>query len=81
MPLAAVTDIGILTPRQKLKENAKSLKLRPEDFERLLKDIGFGPAEHLGSAGEGGKIYIDVMRFGFPSNSRCDDLLQDFDDQ
>ncbi|EIW61473.1 Bin3-domain-containing protein [Trametes versicolor FP-101664 SS1] len=42
----------------KLKENAKSLKLRPEDFERLLQDIGFGPAEHLGSAGEGGKLCI-----------------------
>ncbi|KAI0332399.1 Bin3-domain-containing protein [Cubamyces sp. BRFM 1775] len=38
----------------KLKENAKSLKLRPEDFERILREIGFGPAEHLGTAGEGG---------------------------
>lgn len=58
MPLTAVADTRILTSRQKLKENAKSLKLRPEDFERLLQDIGFGPAEHLGSAGEGGKLCI-----------------------
>ncbi|KAI0356459.1 Bin3-domain-containing protein [Trametes cingulata] len=38
----------------KLKDNAKKLKLRPDDFERVLQEIGFGPAEHLGSAGEGG---------------------------
>ncbi|KAI0772033.1 Bin3-domain-containing protein [Trametes elegans] len=38
----------------KLRENAKGLKLRPEDFGQMLQDIGFGPAEHLGSAGEGG---------------------------
>ncbi|KAH9894442.1 Bin3-domain-containing protein [Cubamyces lactineus] len=39
----------------KLKENAKSLKLRPDDFERILQDIGFGPAQHLGKAGDGGR--------------------------
>ncbi|KAJ3013410.1 hypothetical protein NUW54_g1606 [Trametes sanguinea] len=38
----------------RLKENAKHLKLRPDDFGRLLQDIGFGPATHLGSPGEGG---------------------------
>ncbi|KAI0368060.1 Bin3-domain-containing protein [Pilatotrama ljubarskyi] len=38
----------------KLKEHANNLKLRPDDFERVLQDIGFGPAKHLGSAGEGG---------------------------
>ncbi|EGO03455.1 hypothetical protein SERLA73DRAFT_174938 [Serpula lacrymans var. lacrymans S7.3] len=37
-----------------LKENAKSLKLLPEDFETILQSIGFGPVQHLGSAGEGG---------------------------
>ncbi|TCD69838.1 hypothetical protein EIP91_005915 [Steccherinum ochraceum] len=39
----------------RLKENAKDLKLRPEDFERILREIGFGPAEHLGRTGEGGE--------------------------
>ncbi|OCH92197.1 Bin3-domain-containing protein [Obba rivulosa] len=38
----------------KLKENAKSLQLRPEDFERVLSEIGFGPAQHVGITGEGG---------------------------
>ncbi|KAH9850001.1 Bin3-domain-containing protein [Lenzites betulinus] len=38
----------------KLKEHAKNLKLRPDDFPRILKDIGFGPAQHLGAVGEGG---------------------------
>ena len=45
---------------QRLKENAKHLTLRPENFERVLEEIGFGPAEHLGATGEGGK-----------SNERC----------
>ncbi|KAI0663212.1 S-adenosyl-L-methionine-dependent methyltransferase [Cubamyces menziesii] len=51
-----------LIAMQKLKENAKTLKLRPDDFERILQDIGFGPAEHLGAVGEGGR----------PSNGRID---------
>ncbi|KAI0677041.1 Bin3-domain-containing protein [Trametes maxima] len=38
----------------KLRENAKTLGLRPDDFGRILHEIGFGPAEHLGAAGEGG---------------------------
>ncbi len=56
MPFTEIASMHIFTLPKKLKENAKNLKLRPEDFERLLKDIGFGPAEHLGTAGEGGKI-------------------------
>ncbi|KAI0774060.1 Bin3-domain-containing protein [Fomes fomentarius] len=49
----------------KLRENAKLLKLRPEDFERVLMDIGFGHVEHLGAAGEGGfrrpiDLYVKV---------------------
>lgn len=45
----------------KLKDNAKDLKLRPEDFERILRDIGFGPTQHLGKVGEGGfRRPIDV---------------------
>ncbi|KAI1786664.1 Bin3-domain-containing protein [Ganoderma leucocontextum] len=38
----------------RLKENAKHLTLRPEIFERVLEEMGFGPAEHLGAAGKGG---------------------------
>ncbi len=45
---------------QRLKENAKHLSLRPEHFERVLEELGFGSAEHLGAAGDGGK-----------SNGRC----------
>ena len=41
---------------QRLKENAKDLMLRPEEFGRVLQDMGFGPGQHLGSAGEGGKL-------------------------
>jgi len=37
-----------------LKENAKNLKLRPEDFESILRKTGFGPAQPLGTTGEGG---------------------------
>ncbi|KAI0824713.1 Bicoid-interacting protein 3-domain-containing protein [Trametes gibbosa] len=49
----------------KLKENAKNVKLRPDDFERILKSMGFGPAQHLGAIGEGGfrrpvDLYIKV---------------------
>ena len=40
---------------QSLKENAKNLKLRPDKFESILCDIGFGPAQHLGTTGEGGQ--------------------------
>ena len=41
-------------PRQKLKESAQHLKLRPDDFEGILVGLGFSPAEHLGTTGEGG---------------------------
>ncbi|KZT28080.1 Bin3-domain-containing protein [Neolentinus lepideus HHB14362 ss-1] len=37
-----------------LKETAKSLQLRPDNFEAELKKIGFTGARHLGLAGEGG---------------------------
>ena len=30
--------------------------LRPEEFGRVLQDMGFGPGQHLGAAGEGGKL-------------------------
>ncbi|KAH9942583.1 Bicoid-interacting protein 3-domain-containing protein [Amylocystis lapponica] len=37
-----------------LRETAKDLKLRPDDFEHILREMGFGSAEHLGRIGEGG---------------------------
>ncbi len=40
---------------QKLKENAKGLKLHPNEFESVLVELGFSVAEHLGKTGEGGK--------------------------
>lgn len=47
----------------KLRDNAKDLKLRPENFGRILEDIGFGPAEHLGRIGEGGfRRQVDLYR-------------------
>ncbi|TBU49020.1 Bin3-domain-containing protein [Dichomitus squalens] len=47
----------------RLKENARHLLLRPDDFGRVLQEIGFGPAEHLGEAGEGGfRRPIDIYR-------------------
>lgn len=49
--------IGILAVSQKLKENAKDIKLRPEAFQQVLQDIGFGPVEHLGTTGKGGITY------------------------
>ncbi|KAH7882395.1 Bicoid-interacting protein 3-domain-containing protein [Phlebopus sp. FC_14] len=39
---------------QRLRENAKHLQLRPQDFSSLLQELGFGPPQHLGSTGEGG---------------------------
>ncbi|KAF9493206.1 Bin3-domain-containing protein [Pleurotus eryngii] len=39
----------------RLRETAKCLKLRPNDFESLLQEIGFGAAQHLGTTGEGGR--------------------------
>ncbi|KAJ3554405.1 hypothetical protein NM688_g3130 [Phlebia brevispora] len=47
----------------KLKETAKTLKLRPDGFEAVLVDMGFKAAEHLGKAGEGGfRRPIDLYR-------------------
>jgi len=37
-----------------LKENARSLQLRPDDFSEVLKEIGFVNEEGLGETGEGG---------------------------
>ncbi|PPQ89128.1 hypothetical protein CVT25_006500 [Psilocybe cyanescens] len=50
---------------QKLKENGKELMIRPSDFEMILKGVGFGPAKHFGTIGEGGfsrpiDLYVKV---------------------
>lgn len=37
-----------------LRENAKTLQLRPDDFSRILLEIGFVEEEKLGAIGEGG---------------------------
>ncbi|KAF8970239.1 Bicoid-interacting protein 3-domain-containing protein [Flammula alnicola] len=39
---------------QKLKENANKLVIRPSDFESILQNVGFSPAQHFGFIGEGG---------------------------
>lgn len=39
---------------ERLKENAKKIQLRPEDFADVLSSIGFGPVRNLGKAGQGG---------------------------
>ncbi|KAF8838936.1 Bin3-domain-containing protein [Paxillus ammoniavirescens] len=39
---------------QRLKDNAKGLKVRPDGFSDILQGLGFGPPQHLGSPGEGG---------------------------
>ncbi|KIP10687.1 hypothetical protein PHLGIDRAFT_65266 [Phlebiopsis gigantea 11061_1 CR5-6] len=41
---------------RKLRSTANGLKMRPEDFPRLLREIGFGDVEHRGETGEGGEI-------------------------
>ena len=46
---------------EKLRTNAKTLKLRPKDFEAKLQEIGFGPAKHLGVAGQGGECPLLVV--------------------
>lgn len=40
-----------------LKENAKHLQLRPDDFGGLLEELGFSPCQRLGITGEGGKVH------------------------
>jgi len=37
-----------------LRENAKGLQCKPEDFGEMLRGLGFGVARHLGATGEGG---------------------------
>ncbi|KIK94723.1 hypothetical protein PAXRUDRAFT_142254 [Paxillus rubicundulus Ve08.2h10] len=39
---------------QRLKDNAKGLRVRPDGFNDLLQGLGFAPPQHLGSPGEGG---------------------------
>ncbi|KAJ3731280.1 Bicoid-interacting protein 3-domain-containing protein [Lentinula guzmanii] len=39
---------------ESLRSTAQTLKLRPNDFESILKGIGFSPAQHAGITGEGG---------------------------
>ncbi|KAF7980246.1 hypothetical protein HWV62_38975 [Athelia sp. TMB] len=51
--LLRLSNAFVDAPGQTLQENAKSLKLRPSDFEGILKDIGFGSAQKLGTTGEG----------------------------
>jgi len=46
---------------QKLKENARNLRIRPDDFENILVGIGFSPARHLGTTGEGGGLVPAVV--------------------
>lgn len=46
---------------ERLRDNAKHLQLRPDDFHRVLGDIGFGPPTHLGSVGEGGQCVESVF--------------------
>ncbi|KAH7910684.1 Bicoid-interacting protein 3-domain-containing protein [Hygrophoropsis aurantiaca] len=48
-----------------LKENARNLKIRPNEFEIILQKIGFGSVQHLGTTGEGGfhrpvDLYVKV---------------------
>lgn len=40
---------------QRLKETAASLKIRPEGFPEILKELGFGDGERLGTIGDGGE--------------------------
>ncbi|KAJ7150976.1 Bicoid-interacting protein 3-domain-containing protein [Mycena crocata] len=39
---------------KRLRDNAQGLELRPEDFPRILAEMGFGEPVRLGSVGEGG---------------------------
>ncbi|KAI5888631.1 Bin3-domain-containing protein [Schizophyllum commune H4-8] len=48
---------------KRLKETGQNLKLRPDDFEALLRDIGFGPAQHYGAAGSGGAYLASATLF------------------
>ncbi|KAG9311731.1 Bicoid-interacting protein 3-domain-containing protein [Chiua virens] len=38
----------------RLRENAKGLRLRPDEFPGVLEQIGFAPPQRLGTVGEGG---------------------------
>ena len=59
-----------------MKENAKGLKLHPDDFERILTEVGFSAAEHLGKAGEGGECYLLLIL-----RRIHDDVLKDSEGQ
>lgn len=40
--------------QQKLRDTANGLKIRPEDFPRILLEMGFSEVEHRGETGDGG---------------------------
>jgi hypothetical protein len=50
---------------KRLRQNAQSLKFRPEDFPKLLVDIGFEPPVNLGTAGQGGMSSC-ILTYRFP---------------
>lgn len=55
---------------QKLKENARQLQIRPDDFESILINIGFGPAQHSGTTGKGGTHrYLSSCSYSATSQS------------
>jgi len=46
--------------KRMLKNHAKHIRGRPEEFESILRSVGFGPAQHFGSIGEGGWSSFDL---------------------
>lgn len=42
---------------QRLRDTGQGLVLRPDDFPRMLAQIGFGEPVRLGSVGEGGTAF------------------------
>ena len=46
---------------QRLKENANTIQIRPENFEDVLREMGFGPAQRLGVTGEGGRAALVLL--------------------
>ncbi|KAG9015467.1 hypothetical protein FRB94_000072 [Tulasnella sp. JGI-2019a] len=57
----------------RLKETAAGIKLRPEDFGKLLQEFGFSIAERLGPIGEGGfRRDVDIfMKPARDGDSTC----------
>ncbi|KAJ7255300.1 Bicoid-interacting protein 3-domain-containing protein [Mycena rebaudengoi] len=47
---------------KRLRDTAQGLELRPDDFPRMLADLGFGQPLHLGSVGEGGGSCLFYQR-------------------